>query len=104
MTFFDDFLLLKVRTGGHGRPIRRPLEAAMPGDPQECRALARRCTELAATATSQNAKAAYFDLARQWTKLATDIEMAAAVSDRSRSQPWQRRRSMLRLVDGPDWD
>ena len=32
----------------------------------------------AAAATNPCAKAAYLDLARQWTKLATDIEMAEA--------------------------
>jgi hypothetical protein len=52
----------------------------MPGEPEECRARARRCAELAAAATNSCAKAAYLDLARQWTKLATDIEMAEALS------------------------
>ena len=47
----------------------------MPGDPEECRARSRLCAELAAAGTNPCAKAAYLDLARQWTKLATDIEM-----------------------------
>jgi len=42
--------------------------------------LGRRCAELAAEATNPCSKAAYLDLAKQWTKLATDIEMALALS------------------------
>jgi hypothetical protein len=58
----------------------------MPGDPEECRARSRLCTELAAAATNPCAKAAYLDLARQWTKLAMDIEMAEALSHRRPEQ------------------
>jgi hypothetical protein len=41
---------------------------------------------LAAAAINPCAKAAYLDLARQWTKLATDIEMAEALSHRRPEQ------------------
>ena len=37
------------------------------------------CVEMAAETTSPIIKTTFSDLARQWTKLATDIEMAVAL-------------------------
>jgi hypothetical protein len=39
------------------------------------------CVEMAAETTSPIIKTTFSDLARQWTKLATDIEMAGAKLD-----------------------
>jgi hypothetical protein len=43
----------------------------MLGDPNECRAHAAYCVEVAAETTSPIIRATFSDLARQWTKLAT---------------------------------
>jgi hypothetical protein len=51
----------------------------MLGEPNECRARATYCVEVAAETTSPIIKATFSDLARQWTKLATDIEMAVVL-------------------------
>jgi hypothetical protein len=51
----------------------------MLGDPKECRARAAYCVEMAAETMSPIIKTTFSDLARQWTKLATDIEMAIAL-------------------------
>jgi hypothetical protein len=51
----------------------------MLGDPNECRARASYCAEVAAETTSTIIKTTFSDLARRWTKLATDIEMAVAL-------------------------
>jgi len=51
----------------------------MLGDPNECRAHAAHCVEVAAETTSPIIRATFSDLARQWTKLATDTEMAVAL-------------------------
>ena len=51
----------------------------MLSDPKECRARAAYCVEVAAEATSPIIKTTFSDLARQWTKLAMDIEMAVAL-------------------------
>jgi hypothetical protein len=42
----------------------------MPSDPVECRLLATRCAEFAATATTPQLKAWFSDLAMQWDTLA----------------------------------
>jgi hypothetical protein len=42
----------------------------MPGDPQECRQLARDCLRLAEEATSDPARQDYMALAYTWTELA----------------------------------
>jgi hypothetical protein len=47
--------------------------------PNECRARAAYCAEVAAETTSTIVRKAFSDLARQWTKLATDIEMAVVL-------------------------
>jgi len=46
----------------------------MPGDPKECRAQARRCTDLAAMATDSTLKKALSDLAISWAKLADELD------------------------------
>ena len=48
----------------------------MPGDPRECRARATRCEELAKTA--ENPEHARAHLARQWLRLALQLERAQA--------------------------
>jgi hypothetical protein len=58
---------------------RRNEGRLMLGDPNECRAHAAYCVEVAAETTSTIIKTTFWDLARQWTKLATDIEMAVAL-------------------------
>ena len=58
---------------------RRNEGRLMLGDPNECRAHAAYCVEVAAETTSTIIKTTFWDLARQWTKLATDIEMAVVL-------------------------
>ena len=53
----------------------------MPGDPKQCREHAKRCLEIAATSTSALTKARFEELARTWTRLATDLEQAKALVD-----------------------
>ena len=53
----------------------------MPGDPHECRERAKRCLEIAETTTSPLAKARFEELARTWTRLATDLELAKSLVD-----------------------
>jgi hypothetical protein len=50
----------------------------MPGDPNECRKYAHRCTELAAETTDTDLKNRFTDLAAKWTQLAIDLEDARA--------------------------
>jgi hypothetical protein len=47
----------------------------MLSNPNECRARAAYCADVAAETTSTIVKTAFSDFARQWAKLATDIEM-----------------------------
>ena len=51
----------------------------MPGDPQECRQLARDCLRLAEEATSDPARQDYNALAYTWTRLADMFESDIAV-------------------------
>jgi hypothetical protein len=46
----------------------------MPADPEECRMLASRCAEIAATAQTPQLKAWFSALSMQWEKLAIDLE------------------------------
>jgi hypothetical protein len=48
----------------------------MSGDPKECRAHARRCSELAAVAKEPRLKKTLSHLAACWLKLASDLETA----------------------------
>lgn len=57
----------------------------MPGDPKECRAHAARCEELAKTAENPEHARILTHLARQWLRLAQQLERAQAVlNDRKR--------------------
>jgi hypothetical protein len=51
----------------------------MPGDPKECRAHAARCEELAKTAENPEHTRILMHLARQWLRLALQLERAQAV-------------------------
>ena len=53
----------------------------MPGDPKECRAHARRCSELAAAAKEPRLKRTLTHLAAHWTKLASELETAQVLRD-----------------------
>ena len=54
----------------------------MPGDPKQCRISARRCTELPAEAKDSKLKKKFLELAKQWTTLANDLEMARELTKR----------------------
>jgi hypothetical protein len=53
-------------------------EEAMPGDPKECRQHARRCAELARSATTPEARDQFLSLQLSWIRLAADLENAQA--------------------------
>jgi hypothetical protein len=53
-------------------------EDIMPGDPKECRQHARRCAELAAIATTPDAREQFLSLEKSWMKLAADLDHAKA--------------------------
>ena len=55
-------------------PVRG--KSAMPGDPRECRARAARCEELAKTAENPEHTRVLTHLARQWMRLALQLERA----------------------------
>jgi hypothetical protein len=59
----------------------------MPGDPNDCRMRARRCSELAAESNDANLKKKFVDLANQWTKLAADLESAQALTGKTLRRP-----------------
>jgi hypothetical protein len=46
----------------------------MPGDPEECRANARQCMDLAAGVKYPELTATFWALANKWTKIATELE------------------------------
>jgi len=48
----------------------------MPGDPKDCRRHAARCEELADTADTPEQARILRNLAKQWLKLAADLERA----------------------------
>jgi hypothetical protein len=52
---------------------------AMPGDPNECRAHALECTNLAETALNKNARELFLYFASAWFKLASQIESSEAL-------------------------
>jgi hypothetical protein len=51
----------------------------MPGDPKEARAYAANCMGLAETASSPTLQQTFFDLAKQWTRLANELDDAYAL-------------------------
>jgi hypothetical protein len=56
-------------------------EEAMPGDPKECREHARRCAELANSATTPEARDQFLSLQLSWIRLAADLDNAKAFID-----------------------
>jgi hypothetical protein len=51
----------------------------MPGDPKEARVHAANCMQLAATANSPTLQKTFADLAKQWNKLANELDDAHAL-------------------------
>ncbi len=51
----------------------------MPGDPKEARAHAANCRQLAETASSPTVQKTFADLAKQWDKLANELDDAHAL-------------------------
>ena len=62
----------------------------MPGDPKECRAHAARCEELAKTAEKPEHVRVLLNLARQWLRLALQLERAQAVLNERKRLPRKR--------------
>jgi hypothetical protein len=52
---------------------------AMPGDPKEARAHAANCKQLAETASSPTLQQTFADLAKQWNRLANELDDAYAL-------------------------
>jgi hypothetical protein len=60
----------------------------MPGDPKECREHAKRCLQLAHETKNPVLKESLTDIAGQWTRLATDLEVTTLLLDEmGQSQP-----------------
>jgi hypothetical protein len=53
----------------------------MPGDPKECRENALRCTELAHRSQNPEPAELFSNLAKQWVKLAVELEHAEALRE-----------------------
>jgi hypothetical protein len=53
----------------------------MPGNPKECREHAKRCLQLAHETTNPVLKESLTDIAGQWTRLATDLEVTKLLLD-----------------------
>ena len=51
----------------------------MPGDPKEARAHAAKCKQLAETASSPTLQQTFADLAKQWNRLANELDDAYAL-------------------------
>ena len=51
----------------------------MPGDPKEARAHAANCMKLAETARSPTIQQTFLDLAKQWRRLANELDDAYAL-------------------------
>ena len=51
----------------------------MPGDPKEARAHAVNCVQLAETARSATVQKTFADLAKQWNRLANELDHAHAL-------------------------
>jgi len=54
-------------------------DPAMPGDPEECRAHALHCAELAASAKTPQLRKTLTDLSRSWAHLAAQLEATEAL-------------------------
>ena len=57
----------------------------MPGDPNEYRAQAQHCAELASKAKDPQLEKTFSELARSWAKLAIELEKAQTFRDDLRS-------------------
>jgi hypothetical protein len=53
----------------------------VPGDPNECRMHARECLRLAESASKQEARETFSNLARTWLSLAAELERNQALLD-----------------------
>jgi hypothetical protein len=62
----------------------------MPGDPKECRQHALRCEELAQRADTPSRAQVFRNLAKQWLKLAIELERAHALLDEHEPEPRKR--------------
>lgn len=51
----------------------------MPGDPNECRMHARECLRLAESASKEEARETFSNLARTWQRLAAELERNQAL-------------------------
>jgi hypothetical protein len=51
----------------------------MPGDPEECRAHAERCAELARRATTQESRDTFLSLQMNWIRLAAELDQAVGL-------------------------
>jgi hypothetical protein len=59
----------------------------MPGDAKECREHALRCAELAATARTPQSRAMFFELSKDWEKLAVQrTDAFATITDETMFQ------------------
>ena len=59
----------------------------MPGDPKECRQHALQCTELAERAESFERAQAFRNLAKQWLRMAAELERAHILRDEFEPKP-----------------
>jgi len=75
---------------GWSRPAPARGNAAMPGDPKECRDRAARCEELAKIAENPEHARVLANLARQWLRLALQLERAQAVLNERKRLPRRR--------------
>lgn len=62
----------------------------MPGDPKECRQHALHCAELAEKAQSPERAKVFQNLAKQWLKMAVELERAHALRDEFQPKPRKR--------------
>jgi hypothetical protein len=51
----------------------------MPGDPTECREHARECERIANTATNEQTRETFQNLAKTWLRLASELEFSKAL-------------------------
>jgi hypothetical protein len=60
----------------------------MTGDPRDCREHAKRCVALASEVENPVLKESFFEIARRWSKLATDLEAERPLADECRGEDW----------------
>jgi hypothetical protein len=59
----------------------------MPSDPEEYRANARRCGEMATESIDPKLKQTFLELAEAWTALANKVDKSRALIERSSCEP-----------------